>query len=67
VFFKNNIIARWQGGVFVGYYLAYIVYLILAVDGQDTLGTFGRVMGYFALPLTVIAFGAAAVQRYRSR
>lgn len=54
VFMTGREIARWEGGVFLLYYLAYVAYLILAAQQHDALGTFSAVMMGFVLPLTVI-------------
>lgn len=37
VFFTGNLIARWEGSIFMGYYIAYTVYLILASTQHDSL------------------------------
>jgi cation:H+ antiporter len=65
VFFVNNTIARWQGGAFVAYYVAYVAYLILDAQAHDAISVFGRVMAYFAFPITATAFGAMAFKRLR--
>lgn len=67
VFFKQNTIARWQGGVFVGYYAAYMAYLILRAQEHDALNLYGTVIVYFAFPLTLLTFGAIAWQRLQAR
>lgn len=54
VFLTGREIARWEGVVFLGYYLAYVAYLILAAQAHDALGTFSAVMMGFVIPLTVI-------------
>jgi cation:H+ antiporter len=54
VFFTGHLIARWEGGLFLGYYLAYVAYLILAAMNARIMHTFGTVMLFFVLPLTVI-------------
>jgi cation:H+ antiporter len=54
VFFTGREIARWEGGVFVGYYVAYVTYLILAAQQHDALPVFSGVMMSFVLPLTMI-------------
>jgi cation:H+ antiporter len=40
--------------VFVGYYLAYVTYLILAAQDHAALGPFSVAMLSFVVPLTVI-------------
>ena len=47
-------IARWEGAMFVFYYAAYAVYLILDAQGHAALEPFSRVMMSFVLPITVI-------------
>ena len=54
VFMTGREIARWEGGVFLLYYVAYVAYLILAAQQHAALGTFSAVMMGFVLPLTVI-------------
>ncbi|MBW8315896.1 MAG: calcium/sodium antiporter [Hydrogenophaga sp.] len=54
VFMTGREIARWEGGVFLLYYVAYVAYLILAAQQHDALGTFSAIMMGFVLPLTVI-------------
>jgi cation:H+ antiporter len=66
VFFKNNVIARWQGLVFVAYYVCYVVYLTLDAKGHDAIGLYGLTLVYFAFPITALTFGTIAVQRLRT-
>ncbi|MBS3935069.1 MAG: calcium/sodium antiporter [Sulfuritalea sp.] len=47
-------IARWEGALFIGYYAAYVTYLILAAQQHAQLQAFSAVMLTFVLPLTVI-------------
>ncbi|KAB2921533.1 MAG: calcium/sodium antiporter [Dechloromonas sp.] len=47
-------IARWEGGVFIAYYVAYTAYLVLAATQHASLSTFSGVMLGYVLPLTVI-------------
>lgn len=54
VFMTGREIARWEGAVFVGYYLAYVTYLILAAQDHAALGPFSVAMLSFVVPLTVI-------------
>ena len=59
VAFTGFVIARWEGALFVGLYLAYTGYLILAATEHDALEGFTAVMVWFVLPLvavTLIAF-----------
>lgn len=54
VFVTGREIARWEGGIFVGYYVAYVAYLILAAQQHDALPFFSNVMLGFVVPLTVV-------------
>jgi len=54
VFLTGREIARWEGGIFVGYYVAYVTYLILAAQQHDALPHFSSVMLGFVVPLTVV-------------
>ena len=54
VFITGREIARWEGGVFIAYYIAYVAYLILAAQQHDALGTFSTAMLSFVLPITVV-------------
>jgi cation:H+ antiporter len=54
VFMTGREIARWEGGVFLGYFVAYVGYLILATQQHDALPAFSGVMLGFVVPLTVI-------------
>ncbi len=54
IFVTGREIARWEGAVFVTYYLAYTGYLILSAQQHDALPFFSNVMLGFVAPLTVI-------------
>ena len=54
IFLTGREIARWQGGVFLTCYAAYVAYLILATQQHDALAPVSAVMTSFVVPLTVI-------------
>jgi cation:H+ antiporter len=56
VFFTGNVIERWEGALFLGYYVAYTAYLVLAATQHDALDVYGAVMLWFVVPLTVLTF-----------
>ena len=62
VFMTGREIARWEGGVFLGYYFAYVAYLILAAQHHDALPALSSVMLGFVLPLTILAFVVGIVR-----
>ena len=63
VFMTGREIARWEGGVFLGYYSAYVTYLILAAQQHDALQAFSAVMLSFVVPLTVVTLVAVMIRR----
>jgi len=63
VFFTGHKISRWEGGVFLGYYIAYTSYLILAAKDHDFLPMFSMIMIWFVIPLTLLT---AAIIIYRT-
>lgn len=67
IFFTRHLIARWEGGVFLTYYVAYTLYLILNVAEHDALPTYSSVMLAFVIPLTVITIVVLAGREYRER
>jgi cation:H+ antiporter len=56
-------IARWEGGVFLLYYLSYVAYLILAAQRHAALEPFSMVMMSFVIPLTVITLIVVLVRK----
>ena len=64
IFFTGNTISRWEGGVFLGYYVAYTTYLVLSARQHDAIDEFGLVMRWVVIPLTVVTL---AVVMYRRR
>jgi len=54
IFFTGHLIARWEGALFLAYYVAYTAYLILDASGHDAQAGFSAVLGGFVLPLTAL-------------
>ncbi len=54
IFATGHAIARWEGGLFLGYYVAYVAYLVLSATGHAALPAFSGVMLAFVLPLTAV-------------
>ena len=65
IFFTGYRIARWEGALFLAYYGAYTLYLILDATGHDALPLFGSVMLIFVAPLTVITLLVLSVRAWR--
>ena len=54
IFFSGYRINRWEGLLFLGYYVAYTLYLVMFSTGRPLAQTFGDAMIGYALPLTAI-------------
>ena len=67
VFFTGSAIARWEGGLFIGYYVAYTVWLILTALGVGAARTFGLAMLVFVLPLTCITLLVSVLHTSHSK
>ena len=65
IFFTGGKINRWEGGLLIGYYAAYTVYLIAAATHHEALSFISNTMLYFVIPITVITLAVTAIQEYR--
>ena len=63
VFLTGRETARWEGGVFLGYYVAYVAYLILAAQQHEALQAFSGVMMSFVVPLTAVTLVVVTIRR----
>ena len=54
VFITGRVIARWEGAVFLAYYVAYVGYLVMQAQHHAALPFFSQAMLSFVLPLTVV-------------
>jgi cation:H+ antiporter len=63
VFVTGREIARWEGGVFMLYYAAYVIYLILASQQHDALGVFSSTMLGFVIPITMVTLVVMMLRR----
>jgi len=67
VFFTGHLIARWEGFVFLGYYVAYTTFLILTATEHGSLETFQSAMTYFVVPLTLLTLGVSLSRTLKQR
>lgn len=68
--FTGFAIARWEGGLFVGLYLAYTGYVVLTATAHYALEGFSATMAWFVLPLiavTLISLTAYEVGLHKGR
>ena len=66
IFLTGREIARWEGAVFLAYYVFYVAYLILASEQHDALATYNFAMIYFVIPLTLATAAALYLRPRRS-
>lgn len=62
IFFTGYVITRWNGALFLFYYVAYTAYLVLAAIEHDSLQNFGTAMIWFVIPATAIMLVTLAVR-----
>jgi cation:H+ antiporter len=67
IFLTGREIARWEGGLFIAYYLAYVAYLILASKAHDALTAYSAVMLSFVIPLTVITLVVVLLRKAETK
>ncbi|HEX5136242.1 MAG TPA: calcium/sodium antiporter [Planctomycetota bacterium] len=67
IFFTGHRISRWEGVLFLGYYGAYVAYLVLAAARHDALHDFTGTMAVYVLPLTVVTIGVSVLRAVRAR
>jgi cation:H+ antiporter len=67
ILFTGHGIDRWEGLVFVGYYVAYTVFLFLQAEQHAALPVFGAVMLQFVVPITVVTLLVLFVRSVRTR
>lgn len=65
VFFIGGRIARWEGGLYLGYYFAFVLYLILQASHDKALPAFDALMVFLVLPLTVVTYIVLTARRAR--
>lgn len=67
VFFTGGIISRWEGSLFLVFYVAYTLYLILNSTQHQMLPLFNTVMLWFIIPLSAITLLVVLFQEWRKR
>jgi cation:H+ antiporter len=70
IFFVNYRIGRWEGALFLSFYLFYMSYLILDASRHAALPAFSAIMSWFVIPATLltvgISFGRELLRRRRA-
>lgn len=66
IFFTGGRISRWEGAVFLLYYIVYTAYLILRGKEEDS-AILDATMIWFVIPATVLGIGLSVVYALRNR
>jgi cation:H+ antiporter len=67
LFFTGHAVARWEGGLLLAYYGAYVLYLVLAAERHALLPAYSATMALFVLPLTAVTLAVVAGREARRR
>jgi len=65
IFFTGRLIARWEGWLFLFYYLAYTAFVILDAAQHDVLPLFNNALLYVIIPLTVFTLAVSLILERR--
>lgn len=66
VCYTESTIQRWEGGLFLAYYVLYTVYLILYGTGHPAVSPLGYASKFFVIPISLFVF-ALTVYLHRQR
>ena len=67
IFFTGYRINRWEGLLFLAYYVAYTLYLILSSTGRPFADVMGEAMLGYVLPLTAVTLVVIAARAWRKQ
>jgi cation:H+ antiporter len=66
IFFTGHLIARWEGGLFFGYYVAYLIYLVLYTTEHDSLPLYNAAMLGVVMPVTLFTLCVITWRAWRA-
>lgn len=66
IFFSGQSIARWEGGLFLFYYFAYTLWLLLSSQTHPWLPTYNLMLVSVLLPLTAVALVIHSWHQWRA-
>jgi len=67
IFFTGYSINRWEGLLFLAYYVAYTVYLVMVSTGRPFAETFGDAVIGYAVPLTAVTLMVIASRAWKKQ
>ncbi|MDX1488489.1 MAG: calcium/sodium antiporter [Acidiferrobacterales bacterium] len=65
IFFTGYCINRWEGAVFLAYYIGYTAYVVMRATEHDLLEPFSKTMMFFVLPLTLLTLVVVVLRAWR--
>jgi cation:H+ antiporter len=65
IFFTGRRIARWEGALFLGYYVAYVTYLVLDATNAIVSRQFRAIMLGYVIPLTALTLAIGVFRSVR--
>lgn len=65
IFFTGKRIDRWEGLVFLAYYIAYTTYIVLASMRHHALTSFSNAMMWFVVPLTLLTLAVIVIREIK--
>ncbi|MDX2381861.1 MAG: calcium/sodium antiporter [Acidimicrobiia bacterium] len=67
IFANGHVLERWEGVLFLGLYLGYIVWLVLDASEHGVRESYRSVALYFVIPIVVITMTVIVVRGFRLR
>ncbi|MBN1655708.1 MAG: calcium/sodium antiporter [Deltaproteobacteria bacterium] len=67
IFFTDMAVLRWEGGVLLGYFVLYTMYLLLRATDHHTLHEFTVLVKWVIIPITVLTLVAATIANLLER
>mgnify|MGYP005841125637 CR=1 FL=1 len=64
IFYTGNRIARWEGALFLAYYVAYTVYLAMDAVKHESMPTYRTAMEMWVTPLTAVTLAVLAARAW---
>jgi cation:H+ antiporter len=65
IFFVGHAIFRWEGALFLAYYAAYLLFLLLNATQHGALQAFNVAMAGFVLPITALTLAVRVWRQWR--
>jgi len=67
IFFTGMSISRWEGGLFLGYYVVYTTFLVMQSRADGVPPAFKTAMAYFVVPLTAVTLAVLTWREFKGK